>query len=297
MEIRVLRYFLAVAREENISRAAEYLHITQPTLSRQIMELEEQLETKLINRGKRNHKITLTEEGMLFCKRAEEIIQLVDKTESEFAVSDEIISGDIYIGSGETDAMRLIIQIAQKLQKDYPHIRYHLFSGNAEDVTEKLDKGLLDFGILIEPANIEKYNYMKLPATDIWGLLMRKDSPLAQKEKITPKDLTAIPLITSRQALVGNELSGWSGQDYEKLNIVATYNLIYNASLMVDEGFGYALCLDKLVNTSESSNLCFKPLTPPLEAHLDIVWKKHHAFSKAAKKFISALKKEIAFTE
>ena len=138
---------------------------------------------------------------------------------------------------------------------------------------------------------------MKLPAADSWGLLMRKDSPLAQKEKITPKDLTAIPLITSRQALVGNELSRWSGQDYEKLNIVATYNLVYNASLMVDEGFGYALCLDKLINTSESSNLCFKPLTPPLEAHLDIVWKKHQAFSKAAKKFLAALKKEIAFTE
>ncbi len=294
MEIRVLRYFLAVAREESISKAAEYLHITQPTLSRQIMELEEQLETKLINRGKRNHKITLTDEGMLFHKRAEEILQLVDKTEAEFAVSDEIISGDIYIGSGETDAMRLIIQIAQDLKKDYPHIRYHLFSGNAEDVTEKLDRGLLDFGILIEPANIEKYNYMKLPASDRWGLLMRKDSPLAQKDVITPGDLAAIPLITSRQALIGNELSGWSGQDYENLNIVATYNLIYNASLMVDEGFGYALCLDKLIRTSESSPLCFRPLSPPLEAHLDIVWKKHQAFSKAAKKFMAALKKGIA---
>lgn len=297
MEIRVLRYFLAVAREESISKAAECLHITQPTLSRQIMELEEQLKTKLINRGKRNHKITLTEEGMLLRKRAEEIIQLVDKTESEFDASNEIISGDIYIGGGETDAMRLIAKIAHNFQKNHPHIRYHLFSGNAEDVTEKLDNGLLDFGILIEPANIEKYNYMKLPATDRWGLLMRKDSPLSQKGEICPNDLIGIPLITSRQALVGNELSGWSGLDYEKLKIVATYNLVYNASLMVDEGLGYALCLDKLVNTSESSNLCFKPLSPPLEAHLDIVWKKHQVFSKATEKFILALKKELVFTK
>lgn len=297
MEVRILRYFLAVAREESISKAAEYLHITQPTLSRQLMELEEELGSRLLNRGKRNHKITLTDEGMLLRKRAEEIIALVDKTKSEFVTTNEIISGDIYIGGGETDAMRFIAKTAQKLKKDYPHIRYHLFSGNADDVTEKLDKGLLDFGILIEPADIEKYNYIKLPVTDCWGLLMRKDSPLADKERIFARDLLDIPLITSRQALVRNEVSGWSGEDIEKLNIVATYNLVYNASLMVDEGFGYALCLDKLVNTSESSNLCFKPLTPQLEAHLDIVWKKHQAFSKAAETFLTMLKKEISITE
>lgn len=297
MEVRILRYFLAVAREESISKAAEYLHITQPTLSRQLMELEEELGSRLLNRGKRNHKITLTDEGMLLRKRAEEIIALVDKTKSEFVTTNEIISGDIYIGGGETDAMRFIAKTAQKLKKDYPHIRYHLFSGNADDVTEKLDKGLLDFGILIEPADIEKYNYIKLPVTDCWGLLMRKDSPLADKERIFARDLLDIPLITSRQALVRNEVSGWSGEDIEKLNIVATYTLVYNASLMVDEGFGYALCLDKLVNTSESSNLCFKPLTPQLEAHLDIVWKKHQAFSKAAETFLTMLKKEISITE
>lgn len=297
MEVRILRYFLAVAREESISKAAEYLHITQPTLSRQLMELEEELGSRLLNRGKRNHKIILTDEGMLLRKRAEEIIALVDKTKSEFVTTNEIISGDIYIGGGETDAMRFIAKTAQKLKKDYPHIRYHLFSGNADDVTEKLDKGLLDFGILIEPADIEKYNYIKLPVTDCWGLLMRKDSPLADKERIFARDLLDIPLITSRQALVRNEVSGWSGEDIEKLNIVATYNLVYNASLMVDEGFGYALCLDKLVNTSESSNLCFKPLTPQLEAHLDIVWKKHQAFSKAAETFLTMLKKEISITE
>lgn len=297
MEIRVLRYFLAVAREESISNAAEYLHITQPTLSRQIMELEKQLGRKLLNRGKRNHKITLTNEGILLCNRAEEIITLVDKTKAEFTMHDEVISGNVYIGGGETDAMRFIARTAQKLQADHPNIRYHLFSGNAYDVTEKLDKGLLDFGILIEPANIEKYNYIKLPVTDQWGLLMRKDSPLAKKEKISPNDIKTIPLITSQQVLVRNEISGWSGFDFDKLNIVATYNLVYNASLMVDEGFGYALCLDKLVNTSESSTLCFKPLAPKLESHLNIVWKKNQVFSKAAEKFLQILKDEITITE
>lgn len=293
MEVRVLRYFLAVAREESISKAAEILHITQPTLSRQIMELEQQLGCRLLNRGTRNHKITLTQDGILLRKRAEEIITLIDKTENEFASADSLISGEIYIGGGETDAMRLIAKTAQKLKRDYPGIRYHLFSGNADDVTEKLDNGLIDFGILIEPADIKKYNYIQLPATDRWGLLMRKDSSLAKKERITPKDLEEIPLITSRQTLVHNEISGWIGGDFDKLNIVATYNLVYNASLMVDEGFGYALCLDKLVNTSKDSRLCFKPLYPQLEAHLDIVWKKYHEFSKAEEKFLSMLKKEI----
>ena len=271
MEIRVLRYFLAVAREESISNAAEYLHITQPTLSRQIMELEKQLGRKLLNRGKRNHKITLTNEGILLRNRAEEIITLVDKTKAEFTIHDEVISGNVYIGGGETDAMRFIARTAQKLQADHP--------------------------ILIEPANIEKYNYIKLPVTDQWGLLMRKDSPLAKKEKISPNDIKTIPLITSQQVLVRNEISGWSGLDFDKLNIVATYNLVYNASLMVDEGFGYALCLDKLVNTSESSTLCFKPLAPKLESHLDIVWKKNQVFSKAAEKFLQILKDEITITE
>lgn len=297
MEVRVLRYFLAAAREESISKAAEYLHITQPTLSRQLIELEEQLGSRLLNRGKRNHKITLTDEGKLLRRRAEEIIALVDKTESEFTAASDVVGGDIYIGGGETDAMRLIAKTARKLKEEYPYIRYHLFSGNADAVTEKLDNGLLDFGILIEPADIEKYNYVKLPVTDCWGLLMRKDSPLADRETVSSSDLLEIPLIASQQTLVRNEISGWMGQDFEKLNIIATYNLVYNASLMVDEGFGYALCLDKLVNTSEGSRLCFKPLTPRLSAHLDIVWKKHQVFSRAAETFLTMLKQEISAME
>lgn len=293
MEIRVLRYFLAVAREESISRAAEYLHVTQPTLSRQLMELEDELGTKLFIRGKRNRSVILTDDGMLLRRRAEEIVELTDKTEAEIHAKDGIISGDIYIGGGETDAMRFIAQTARDLQEDYPDICYHLFSGNADDVTERLDKGLLDFGILVGSANTEKYDYITLPATDVWGLLMRKDSPLAEKNAVRSEDLKGLRILGSRQAVMRNELSGWYGGDFERLNIAATYNLIYNAALMVDEGFGYALCLDKLINTTGDSNLCFRPLEPRLEARLILVWKKYQVFSRAVQKFLERLQARL----
>lgn len=292
MDIRILRYFLTVAREENISNAAEFLHITQPTLSRQLIELEEELGTQLLVRGNRKRPITLTEEGMLLRKRAEELVALADKIAAEFNAPDEIISGDIYIGCGETDAFRSIAKTAENLKKIYPHIRYHLFSGNAEDIAERLDKGLLDFGILIGSASLEKYDYLRLPSMDKWGLLMRKDSPLSQYDTINPQHLDQLPLLVSRQSLHSNEFSGWSGRNLDQMNIVATYNLIYNAAIMVDEGFGYALTLDKLVNTT-GTNLCFKPLEPKLEAHLDLVMKKYQFFSKAAKKFLEQLQKEL----
>ena len=291
MELRVLRYFLAVVKYENIIRAAEALHVTQPTLSRQLMELEEELGKKLFVRGSR--KISLTDEGMLLHKRAEEIIELVEKTKAEIISSDKMINGDIYIGGGETEVMRLLAQTAKKLQKDYPNIRYHLFSGNADDVTEKLDRGLLDFGVLIEPANITKYDFLKLPAVDRWGVLMRKDSPLAKYETIKPEYLWDVPLLCSRQSMVGKELAQWIGKDFNDLNISATYNLIYNASLMVEEGIGYALCLDKLVNTLGNSSLCFKPLDPKMEVGLNVVWKKSQVFSKAAQKFLEILESEF----
>ncbi|MCB6610770.1 LysR family transcriptional regulator [[Clostridium] symbiosum] len=285
MDIRVLRYFLAVTREESISGAAESLHMTQPTLSRQLMDLEEEIGKKLLIRGSR--RITLTEEGMLLRKRATEILELVEKTESELMAPGETVGGDIYIGGGETDAMRHIARIATDLQRSCPQIRYHLFSGNADDVTERLDKGLLDFGVIIEPADMKKYDYIKLPATDTWGLLMPKDCPLAARAAIRAEDLHGLPIITSRQTLTSNLFSGWLGTEYEKLNIVATYNLVYNASLMVDEGMGYAICLDKLVNTSEESRLCFRPLEPRMESHLNLVWKKYQLFSGAAERFLS----------
>lgn len=292
MEIRLLKYFLAVAREENITAAAESLHITQPTLSKQLMELEDELGKKLFIRGKR--KITLTEDGLLLRKRAGEIVDLLEKTQAELKnLDNEVISGDIYIGAGETEGMRIIAKLSSKLQKKYPNIHYHLFSGNSEDVIEKLDKGLIDFGVLIEPTDIKKYGYVKLPVYDTWGVLMRKDSDLAKKDYIEPNDLLNIPLLCSRQALANNEFSIWFGDNTEKLNIVATYNLIYNASLYVEEGFGYAVTLDKLINLTDDSNLCFKPIIPNLKANLVIVWKKYQVFSKAAQFFLDELQKEI----
>ena len=293
MELRVLRYFLAVAREGSISRAAEYLHLSQPTLSRQLMDLELELGCKLMNRGKRNHKVSLTEEGMRLRRRAEEIVELVDKTKSEFTLQDDSISGEIYIGGGETDAMRFIAKTARDLQNEYPDIHYHLFSGNAEDVADRLEKGLLDFAILVGTADKSKYDFLSLPVSDQWGLLLPIDCPLAAKKSIRPEDLKELPLLVSRQALANNELSGWFGGGFDMLNIVATYNLIFNAALMVEEGFGYALALEKLVNTTGESKLCFKRLEPRLEAHLDIVWKKHQMFSKATAKFIMQLKKQL----
>lgn len=286
MELRVLRYFLAVAREENISRAASVLHITQPTLSRQLMELESELGVQLFSRKNKGRKIVLTQEGQLLRRRAQELLELADKTGQELKSADQQITGDIYIGGGETDAMRLIARTACELHKDFSGIRYHLYSGNSEDVMERLDKGLLDFGVIIQPADVSKYDYIQLPAKDTWGLLMKKNDPLAQKDLIVPEDLNNIPILASRQSLMQNELNGWLGKDFNQLNIIGTYNLVYNASLMVDEGLGYALCLEKLIYTGENSTLCFRPLYPPVTSHLAIIWKKSQVFSRAAEKFL-----------
>lgn len=271
MELRVLQYFLAIAREETILGAAERLHMTQPTLSRQMKELEEELGKQLFIRG--NRKITLTDDGMLLRQRAEEIVTLVEKTESDIMLSDASLSGDIYIGAGETDGMRLIAKVMHKCCEVYPNIKFHIFSGNSQDVADKIEKGLLDFGIFVEPADISKYDFIKLPSCDTWGLLMRKDSPLANKESILPDDIKDLPLICSDQVMFQNEISGWMEYSYDKLNIVATYNLIYNASLLVEEGNGYALTLDRLINTTGHSPLCFKPLEPKLQVGLTLVWK------------------------
>lgn len=292
MEIRVLRYFLAVAREESITAAANFLHLTQPTLSRQIHDLEEELGQQLLVR--KSHRVVLTPEGMLLRKRAEEILTMVDKTESEFRSMETTVSGDVYIGSGETQAIRKIAKIIRQLQQDYPEIRYHMHSGNAPDITDRLDNGLLDFGILIQPADIAKYDSLELPAKDVWGVVMRKDSPLAAKECICKEDLRTVPLLCSRQAVLsqrhGNAFAAWFGADFDKLNIVSTYNLIYNAAVMVEDGVGYAVTLDNLANTSAASDLCFRPLSPRLESGLNVVWKKYQVFSPAAEIFLDRLK-------
>lgn len=289
MDIRVLKYFLAVAREENITKAAEVLHISQPPLSRQLKDLEDELGKQLFIRGKR--KITLTEEGLVLRKRAEEILELLEKTRAELSAADDGVSGDVYIGGAETDGIRTIAKTMKALLRDYPQVRFHFFSGNAESVTERLDKGLLDFGILLEPADMTKYDFTKLPGTDVWGVLMRKDSPLARQACVKPRDLFGLPVIVSNQVMVKNEISGFLSGKYEKLNIVATYNLLFNAALMVEEGVGYALCLDKIINTSADSALCFRPLEPKMEVGLNIVWKKYQVFSKPARIFLERLQK------
>lgn len=295
MEIRVLRYFLAIAKEETITGAANVLHLTQPTLSRQIKELEEKLGQKLLVRG--SHKVTLTKEGMILLKRAEEIISMVDKTKAEFNSMENKISGNIYIGGGETSAVKAITKIIKQIHDEYPDIYFHFYSGNSYDVAERLDKGLLDFGIFIQPADITKYNYINLPDKDEWGVIMRKDSPLAKKDFIDKNDLLDLPLICSRQAIANelseNKFTEWFGKDFDKLNIAATFNLAYNAALMVESGIGYMISLDKLVNTTETSALCFRPLYPKLESGLNIVWKKSQLFSAAAELFLEQLRIKI----
>lgn len=287
MELRVLQYFLAVAREQSIVRAAESLHLSQPTLSTQIKAMEEELGKQLLIRGtKGTRKVTLTEEGMILRKRAEEILNLVQKTEREISLSDQFIVGDVYIGAGETDAVRLIAQAARELYKTHPGIHYHIASGNSEFVLEQLDKGLIDFGIVFGSADQAKYNSIPLPYKDTWGVLMRKDSPLAEKNSITPEDLWDKPLIISRQYSV----ESWIKRKSSELEIVATYNLLFNASLMVEEGLGYAIGFDKIINTSGNSALCFRPLFPRREEGMSIVWKKYQVFSKASEKFMENFK-------
>ena len=291
MEIRVLRYFLTIAREGSITSAAEQLHITQPTLSRQIKDLEDELGQKLFHRS--SHSMKLTQEGFIFRQRAEEIVAMVDKTSAEFLSMDKPIAGDIYIGGGETLAVSLIADLISKLRTEYPDIRYHLYSGNEADVTERLDRGLLDFGILVQPANVTKYDYIHLPAEDIWGVVMRKDSPLAKKKAIAKADIIDLPLIFSRQVLntksERNAFVDWFGDDFDKLNIVTTFNLMYNAALMVKSGVGYAVSIDGIVNTDSESDLCFRPLMPKMTSGLDLIWKKYQAFSPAAEMFLEKL--------
>lgn len=291
MELRVLRYYLAVAREQNITAAAERLHVTQPTLSKQLMDLEYELGKQLFIRGKR--KITLTQEGEFLRQRAQEIVDLSDKTELAFKSGDDTVIGDIHIGCGETEGMRTLIKVMKELNNDYPDIHYHLYSGNDEDVSERLNKGLVDFGLFVGHTNLDRYDYIRLPRSDTWGLLLRNDNRLATQATITPDDIKGERILCSRQALTSNELSGWLGEDFGKLNIVSTHNLIYNAMLMVEEGLGSALTIDGLVNTSDR-NLVFIPFEPSLKADLLVAWKKHQVFSKAAEKFLEYLRRNMA---
>lgn len=291
MDIRVLKYFLTIAQEENITKAAEILHMSQPPLSREIQNLEKELGVKLFERT--NRKVILTNEGALLRQRAEEILELVGKTKADVRSETENISGEIYIGSGETEGIRTLAKVIYTVREKYPAIHFHLYSGHAEDVSDRLDRGLLDFGICIEPANMSKYDLIKLPTTDRWGVLMRKDDPLAQKKAITPKDLLERHIIATNQAMAEGEFSGWSGGLYQKYNIAATYNLLYNAAILVEESVGIALCIENVIRDYAENPLCFRPLDPPMNVGLDIIWKKHCIFSKAAEIFLKELQSDL----
>ena len=287
IETRLLYYFLAIAREQSITRAAETLHITQPTLSKQMMELEGQLGKQLLVRGKK--KIVLTEEGVFLRNRAQEMMSLMDKTESAFQGEAELISGDVYLGSGETPFMKVIADVFKHMQQEYPKVALHIHSGDVSTLLERLDKGLLDACLLFAPPRQEKYEYMKLKHRDRFGLLMPRNCSLAEKAVVSFADLQDLAIIFPDQAYEGKERLEWFGERYEQLNIAATYNLLYNATFLVEEGIGYAFCLEGLVDTEGRRTLVFRPFAPEIYGELYIVTKKYQVFSSAGKIFLQRL--------
>ena len=281
MELRVLNYFLMVAREENITRAAQLLHVTQPTLSRQLMQLEEELGVQLFHRGK--HSVSLTEEGMLLRRRAQELVSLSEKTKLELQCREDVPAGEIAIGCGETKSMSLLSKCMVSFRERYPLVQFSIYSAIADDIKERIEKGLLDMGLLVEPVDISKYEYIRMPVKERWGVLVREDSPLAGKGSVTPEDLLGVPLIMSRREPVKNELASWFGAAFDQLEIAAGFNLIVNAAFMVEQGLGVALCFDLGI---VFENLRFVPLAPRMETGSVLVWKKNQALSSAQAQFI-----------
>lgn len=290
MEIRVLRYFLEVAREENITKAAAFLHVSQPTLSRQLKELEEELGRPLFVRS--SHRIHLTDEGQLLRKRAEDILDMVDKTASEFKSLDEITGGDIRIGCAESSGLSFFMHAARAVQKRYPNIHFHFYSSGTDAVTERIDKGLLDMAVIVQSADLSKYNCITVPYKDRWGILARDDDPLAGKSCITLDELKDLPLIVSHQG-IQEELLSWFGEETPRLHIAATYDLLFNTTLMVKEGLGYPIGFDNLVHTGKGSGLVFIPLSPELSSPMHVIWKKYQAFTPASKILLEELEKEL----
>lgn len=282
MELRVLRYYLTVAREENITRAAEVLHITQPTLSRQMAELEEELDTRLFERT--NRKVSLTEAGMLLRRRAEEIVSLTDKTEQEFKRKGEELTGLVSIGSGVTAAVSdALPELMSAYAEKYPQVRFELRTGMAAIIKDQLDKGLLDIGILMEPIEVEKYDFLRLPKKDVWGILMPENDPLTQKDVITPADLGSLPLIVSWR-IGEREAKAWFGGNTEHLNVFCTYDMIDNAALLVERRLGYAFVIEGALR--QFPGLTFRPLFPEISNTSVLVWKKYQPSSQAVQKFI-----------
>lgn len=288
MEIRVLRYFLAVVREERINRAAEVLHITQPTLSRQLSQLEEEVGVKLFHRGAK--KITLTNEGILLRRRAEEILALVDRTEQELAEQDELVEGCVVIGGGELAAMQELPEVIGSFREKYPLVTFDLFTGNADLVKEQMEKGLIDIGVLLEPIDMEKFDFIRLKGEERWVVLMRPDDPLAEKEAVSAKDLEKVPLILPRRMNVQNELTNWLGNFFEDHQVLFTSNLSTNGALMVQQGLAYSIVVEGAVPFWSKDKIACRPLSPELTASSVFAWKKQQPFSAAATKFIEHLK-------
>lgn len=295
MEIRVLRYFLTVAQVGSITGAANFLHLTQPTLSRQLQDLEKELGQKLLIRT--NHNISLTPEGMILRKRAEEILDMVEKTKNEFSSLKNEIAGEIYIGCGETDIIKYIADVINEIREIYPNIIFHIYSGIFEDVIEKIDNGLLDFGVTLQPTDLSKYNSINLPDKNNWGIIMKKDCELAKKEFVTFEDIEKLPLILARKVFrkptPDNEFFRWFNEKKDNLNIAATHTLFYNGAVMVEQGVGYMFTLNNLANTSKNSNLCFRLIKPEINAKWDIIWKKYQVFSPAAKLFLEHIQEKF----
>lgn len=287
MEIRVLRYFLEVAREESITHAAVRLHVSQPTLSKQMKDLETELGQKLFVRT--NYSIRLTDAGMLLRKRAEDLLRMSDRITEEFRTLSADEGGNIHIGCAESDGMRCLARCIRDVQARHPRVRCHLYSGNTEDLAGRLDSGILDFAVIVQDVDLTKYNYLELPYADTWGVIMRKDSPLAGQEAVRMEDLLELPLICSRQGMKA-DYPKFFREKVDALHVVATFNLIYNATVLVREGLGYALSFDKLADTGTDSELCFRPLSPSLTSRMYVVWKKYQLFSPAAQLLIEELK-------
>lgn len=281
MDFRVLNYFLMVAREENITKAAKLLHISQPTLSRQLMQLEQELNTKLFQRS--NHTIYLTSEGLLFRRRASELLQLAEKAKKELAQSEEEISGEISIGCGELLSVQELGNMMSAFQQRHPLVTFHLHSSYNQNIQEWLERGILDLGLMIEPVDISKYNFVRMQQKEEWGALVKEDSSLAQKEVMTAEDLAGIPLITTRNPKVDNELVSWFGNQAAQREVAVTYNLLYNGAMMVSQGMGTAMCL-KL--NCHYPDLKFVPLEPKLELSSVLVWREHQAYANAVTAFI-----------
>lgn len=295
MELRTMRYFLAVAREENMTRAAEQLHVTQPTLSKQLKALEEELGKKLFIRH--SFRIELTEEGVLLRKRAEDLVKMADKITEEFHAFDDILGGDVYLGLAESYQIRYLAAAIKTFKDVCPGLRYHITSGDTEQVTEKLDKGLLDFAVLAQEPNAEKYHLLPFPNADLWGVVMPADCPLAQKSEIHTSDLFGLPLFCSEQGWK-HDIARWCGNDMEKLHLEGSFRLSYNGSLFVKEGLGFLLTFQHLVDTNPSSGLVFRPLAPKLETKIYLIWKRYQVFTPIAERLLEMLQSGFsAFSE